>query len=111
MLFIGLKPFCCPRTQFWKSVECASCFPFRRGFQCGLDRGWPSVSGQHQAGNASLGPARRSGQWEFAGYHADGTYSTPPAKTAACAQCHRKAGAAKDFVFPLKPFDSAGKAR
>jgi uncharacterized protein (TIGR02246 family) len=55
--------------------------------------------------------SNRSGQWEFAGYHADGTYSTPPAKTAACAQCHRKAGVEKDFVFPLKPFDSTGKAR
>jgi hypothetical protein len=46
--------------------------------------------------------ASRSGQWEFAGYFLDGTYSTPPAKTASCAQCHQKAGAAKDFVFPLK---------
>ena len=46
--------------------------------------------------------SNRSGQWEFAGYHLDGTYSTPPAKSASCAQCHQKAGAAKDFVFPLK---------
>jgi Cytochrome P460 len=46
--------------------------------------------------------ANRSGQWEFAGYFPDGTYSTAPAKSASCAQCHQKAGAAKDFVFPLK---------
>lgn len=46
--------------------------------------------------------ASRSGEWEFAGYHLDGTYSTPPAKSASCAQCHQKAGAARDFVFPLK---------
>jgi hypothetical protein len=45
--------------------------------------------------------ANRSGQWEFAGYFLDGTYSTTPAKSASCAQCHQKAGPAKDFVFPL----------
>jgi ketosteroid isomerase-like protein len=46
--------------------------------------------------------SNRSGQWEFAGYHLDGTYSTAPAKSASCAQCHQKAGVTKDFVFPLK---------
>jgi len=45
--------------------------------------------------------ANRSGPWEFAGYFLDGSYSTPPAKSASCAQCHQRAGAAKDFVFPL----------
>jgi hypothetical protein len=49
----------------------------------------------------AYGP-NRSGEWEFAGYHLNGSYSTAPAKSASCAQCHRKAGAAKDFVFPLK---------
>jgi ketosteroid isomerase-like protein len=49
----------------------------------------------------AYGP-NRSGQWEFAGYLLDGTYSTTPAKSASCAQCHQRAGAAKDFVFPLK---------
>jgi uncharacterized protein (TIGR02246 family) len=44
----------------------------------------------------------RSGQWEFAGYHLDGSYSTAPAKSASCAQCHQKAGAKMDFVFPLR---------
>ena len=51
--------------------------------------------------------ANRSGQWEFAGYHLDGTYSTTPAKSATCAQCHLKAGATKDFVFPLKTISRA----
>jgi hypothetical protein len=46
--------------------------------------------------------SNRSGQWEFAGYHLDGTYSTSPDRSASCAQCHQKAGAAKDFIFPLK---------
>jgi uncharacterized protein (TIGR02246 family) len=53
--------------------------------------------------------SNRSGQWEFAGYQLDGTYSTAPAKSASCAQCHQKAGAAKDFVFPLKADAGAGK--
>jgi uncharacterized protein (TIGR02246 family) len=47
--------------------------------------------------------SNRSGQWEFAGYQLDGTYSTAPDKSASCAQCHQRAGVAKDFVFPLKP--------
>lgn len=49
----------------------------------------------------AYGP-NRSGQWEFAGYHLDGSYSTAPAKSASCAQCHQKSGAAMDFVFPLR---------
>jgi ketosteroid isomerase-like protein len=51
--------------------------------------------------------ANRSGQWEFAGYQLDGTYSTAPPKSASCAQCHQKAGASKDFVFPLKPLQAS----
>jgi len=75
----------------------------------------PDANGQRQRGEVhhvdvmrrgdGFGEAygsNRSGQWEFAGYFLDGTYSTPPAKTASCAQCHQKAGATKDFVFPLK---------
>jgi uncharacterized protein (TIGR02246 family) len=53
--------------------------------------------------------SNRSGPWEFAGYRPDGTYSTPPTKTASCAQCHQKVGAAKDFVFPLKAAVHAAK--
>ena len=56
----------------------------------------------------AYGP-NRSGQWEFAGYHLDGAYSTAPAKSASCAQCHQKAGSTKDFVFPLKAVAEATK--
>ena len=53
--------------------------------------------------------SNRSGLWEFAGYHLDGTYSTAPAKSASCAQCHQKAGSKKDFIFPLKADAEAAK--
>jgi hypothetical protein len=43
--------------------------------------------------------AKRSGEWEFVEYRADGSYITPPQKSAACAECHIKAGAEKDFVY------------
>jgi len=43
--------------------------------------------------------AKRSGEWEFVEYRADGTYLTPPEKSASCAECHIKAGAEKDFVY------------
>jgi uncharacterized protein (TIGR02246 family) len=55
--------------------------------------------------------SNRSGQWEFAGYQLDGTYSTTPDKSASCAQCHQKAGAAKDFIFPLKARSEGAKLR
>lgn len=43
--------------------------------------------------------ALRAGEWEFAEYRADGSYITPPEKSASCAQCHIKAGRDHDFVF------------
>ena len=43
--------------------------------------------------------SKRSGEWEFVEYRADGSYITPPAKSAACAECHIKAGKELDFVF------------
>jgi len=42
---------------------------------------------------------KRSGEWEFVEYRADGSYLTPPDKSATCAECHIKAGAEKDFVY------------
>ena len=42
---------------------------------------------------------KRSGEWEFVEYRADGSHITPPEKSATCAECHIKAGAEKDFVF------------
>jgi hypothetical protein len=45
----------------------------------------------------------RSGEWEFAGYLLDGSYVTPPEKSAKCAACHRRAGPESDFVFRMRP--------
>jgi len=56
----------------------------------------------------AYGP-NRSGEWEFAEYHADGTHITPPRKTASCAECHIKAGPAKDYVFKAR-FADEGKS-
>lgn len=44
----------------------------------------------------------RSGEWEYAGYRLDGSYTTPPEKSVQCAACHRKAGPENDFVFRMK---------
>jgi hypothetical protein len=41
----------------------------------------------------------RTGNWEYVEYRPDGTYITPPAKSATCAACHVKAGPEKDFVY------------
>jgi hypothetical protein len=43
--------------------------------------------------------AKRSGEWEFVEYRADGSYLTAPDQSATCAECHIKAGAEKDFVY------------
>jgi len=45
--------------------------------------------------------ANRSGEWEYAGYRLDGSYTTPPEKSAQCAACHLKAGSENDFVFSV----------
>jgi hypothetical protein len=42
---------------------------------------------------------KRSGEWEFVEYRADGTFITPPQKSASCAECHIKAGPSKDYVY------------
>ncbi len=52
---------------------------------------------------------KRSGEWEFVEYRADGTYLTPPEKSAGCAECHIKAGAEKDFVYNGRFADSGKK--
>ena len=70
--------------------------------------GWKrdSVSGMHvMRRGKDFGEAygkNRSGDWDYAEYKADGSYITPPAKSAACAQCHIKAGAEKDFVYQAR---------
>jgi hypothetical protein len=44
----------------------------------------------------------RSGEWEYAGYKLDGTYTTTPEESVRCAACHRGAGPENDFVFFMK---------
>ncbi|WP_157994453.1 cytochrome P460 family protein [Peristeroidobacter agariperforans] len=46
--------------------------------------------------------ANRTGEWEYAGYRLDGSYTTPPEKSGQCAACHRTAGPENDFVFRMK---------
>lgn len=46
--------------------------------------------------------ANRSGEWEFAGYKLDGSYTTTPEQSVGCATCHRTAGAENDFVFRMR---------
>ena len=53
--------------------------------------------------------SKRSGEWEFVEYRADGSYITPPQKSATCAECHIKAGAEKDFVYKARFVDAEKK--
>lgn len=43
--------------------------------------------------------ADKNGDWEYASYSPDGKLITDAAASLACAKCHLKAGAAKDFVY------------
>jgi hypothetical protein len=43
--------------------------------------------------------ADKNGEWEYASYSPDGKLITDAAASLACAKCHLKAGAAKDFVY------------
>jgi hypothetical protein len=52
---------------------------------------------------------KRSGEWEFVEYKADGSYITPPKKSAVCAECHIKAGAGRDYVYRGKVPVEQGK--
>lgn len=46
---------------------------------------------------------QRAGEWEFVEYKPDGSFITPPQKSASCSACHRKdAGPARDFVFKAR---------
>jgi ketosteroid isomerase-like protein len=44
----------------------------------------------------------RAGEWEFASYRPDGSTLLSPENSAACAACHLKAGAERDFVFRVR---------
>jgi hypothetical protein len=54
--------------------------------------------------------ASRSGEWEYAGYRLDGSYTTTPEKSVQCAACHRGAGPDNDFVFRMRDPAPAGTA-
>jgi hypothetical protein len=56
---------------------------------------------------ASYGPDR-TGEWEYASYSPEGKLITGPAEARACARCHAKAGAAKDFVYAARFPDATG---
>jgi hypothetical protein len=43
--------------------------------------------------------ADKNGDWEYASYSPDGKLITDAAASLACAKCHLKAGASKDFVY------------
>ena len=45
---------------------------------------------------------KRSGEWEYAEYRAEGTYLTAPPQSASCAECHAKAGRNLDFVYKAR---------
>ena len=51
----------------------------------------------------------RTGEWEYVEYRPDGSYITPPQKSATCAECHVKAGPAKDFVYRARLGNGGGK--
>lgn len=48
----------------------------------------------------------RTGEWEYVEYRPDGSLLTPPEHSAACAQCHVKAGPERDFVFKARFADT-----
>jgi hypothetical protein len=51
---------------------------------------------------------QRAGEWEFAGYKMDGSYTSSPEQSVKCAECHRKAGAENDFVYRMRPATTSG---
>jgi hypothetical protein len=65
-----------------------------------------TVTGLHvmrrERGFGAAYERNRSGEWEFVEYKPDGTYITPPRKSASCAECHVKAGAERDFVYKAR---------
>jgi Cytochrome P460 len=58
---------------------------------------------RREAGFGADYGAQRAGEWEFVEYRPDGSYITPPPKSASCSACHQKnAGPARDFVFKAR---------
>ena len=56
------------------------------------------VMRKEQGYGAAYG-ADKNGDWEYASYSPDGKLITDAAASLACAKCHLKAGAGKDFVY------------
>ena len=57
---------------------------------------------RREAGFGEAYGVNRSGEWEYVEYRADGSFITPPQKSAACSECHVKAGKEKDYVFKAR---------
>jgi len=54
---------------------------------------------RREAGFGADYGAQRAGEWEFVEYKPDGSFITPPQKSASCAACHQKnAGPERDYV-------------
>ena len=62
-----------------------------------------AVSGLHvmgrERGFGTEYGENRTGEWEYVEYRSDGSYITSPAKSFVCAECHRKSGAARNWVY------------
>ncbi len=43
--------------------------------------------------------AARTGEWEYVSYNPDRSHFVAPGQSGACAACHQRAGAGRDFVF------------
>jgi hypothetical protein len=65
-----------------------------------------TVSGMHvmrrESGFGAAYGQNRAGEWEYVEYKPDGSYITPPQKSASCAECHLKAGSPRDFVYKAR---------
>jgi hypothetical protein len=57
-------------------------------------------------GEAAANDPSRAGHWSFASFGADGKVLVSPAEGSKCADCHRNAGADKDFVFRTRPWSA-----
>ena len=71
-----------------------------------------AVTGLHvmrrEAGFGADYGAQRAGEWEFVEYRPDGSFITPPQKSASCSACHQKdAGPTRDYVFKARFADTA----
>jgi hypothetical protein len=64
---------------------------------------------RREAGYGAAYGDKRAGEWEFASYKPDGSPFEPTIDASACAACHVKPGAGRDFVFRGRFPDLAAK--